>query len=169
MMPQVSFPHSDTVRNFVYPRYMSWLFANVALYTIIVGQYEEVVVEPGQGGRVEVFVWPMYWTSYQIQDIAFPAVPEYTWPSLLLNYALGVIPLYIVTNVGLSVIEPADDQTWEPSLSAYGWGGIFLFLVLTFIPAHLYGMLGITLWVILTSSSLVTFSASTIHGIRHTE
>lgn len=165
-MSQVSIPHPDIVRDFVYPRFASWLVANATLYAVIVWRYEEVVVEPGQGGTVAVFVWPTYWTTYQIQDIAFPAIPEYTWTSLVLNYILGVIPLYIATHIGLSVFDPADFLTWTPSLSAYGWGGIVLFLALTFIPAHLFGMLGITFWVIIASTSIVTVAATTIHEIR---
>lgn len=169
-MAQISVSYFDSVQEYLRPRYLSWPVANGILYVLVVWNLEEIVVEPGQGGTVAVYIWPTYWASYHLQDAMFGSLPEYTWTSLILNYVLGIVPLYVATNLGLNVTLPPKYKTWRPSLSRYAWAGVFLLLVLTFIPVHLFGFLGIILWVVIASTSLVTVVGSKIHSaLRRTE
>lgn len=150
------------VRQYLSPRYLSLPISNLLFFVIVIVYFESVVVEPGQGGTVAVYIWPTYWASYQIQDALF-SLPEYTWSSLILNYIIGFTPLYVATNVGLNVTVPATYKTWRPSLSGYAWSGVFALLLLAHIPVHLFGYPGVVLWSVAAATSLETAVWVTSH------
>jgi hypothetical protein len=143
------------VRQYLTPRYVSLPIANLLFFVIVIVNLESVVVEPGQGGTVAVYIWPAYWASYQIQDAMF-SLPEYTWSALIVNYVVGFTPLYVATNIGLNIAVPATDKTWRPTLSGYAWGGVFVLLALAHIPIHLFGYIGVVLWLVAAATSLET-------------
>ena len=128
------------------PRFLPWTVANVMLFIVVESQYEEVTVEPGQGGTVRVFIWPFYQETYTITDVAFPSV-SISWPALIGNYLIVVIPLYLVMAICWNLLVPdrfeppripgkegREGDVTEPSLPTAFWIVVAIVTLIAVLP-----------------------------------
>ena len=147
----------SSLRPYLVPQYGAWLLANGLLYGIVLWQMRSVVVEPGQGGWGMVFIWPDYWVSYDIQDIALSAPTGFTWGALLGNYLEALLPLYLVLNGVFNAVVPEPWRSWDPGLRRRRILLLGVVLASTFIPSVIFSYPGILLWV-----TMVALAAGTV-------
>lgn len=114
------------------PKFPTWVIANIGYVFIVLSQYQNRLIEPGQGGTGRVFLWPMYWGRYTITDAGFSGVPI-SWALFLANYLLGVIPLFVPLTLGWNLVVPSDLEKYQLRFSESGrislLRGTFYFVV----------------------------------------
>ncbi|WEL18362.1 MULTISPECIES: hypothetical protein [unclassified Halorhabdus] len=146
MDPDLTLP-IDRIGRLLKPRYISWLVANVLVFFLISRQSEEVVVEPGQGGYVEIFVWPTLRDGYRLTDTGFGG-PTVDFAGLLWNYVVVLLPVYLALTVAANLVYPKTFRAMEVTPIVYRdlWLVSILGGVLTFFLAAIVGYEGTILW-----------------------
>lgn len=125
-------------------QYVAWPLANIVYLVIYATQKRVVTVEPGQGGRVEVFIWPSYWGWYDITDLL--SAPEYSLLALCWNYFLGVVPIFFLATVLVNATFPDRFKRGAPTI---GYGVSLTAVVcfaIAYVPANFGGFDGVLLW-----------------------
>lgn len=156
----------QSVRRCLTPRYVAFPLANVVLSVVVVLAMREEVVRAGQGGRIDVFIWPNYWAAYHLQDLPPGAVPEYTFPALLWNHVLGLAPVYVAVTIAVNAWAPPSIRTWRPTVASRGWavvalaGGVVA-AVVGLVVATFVGFEGVVFWL----AAVTTGAYTCVHGV----
>lgn len=148
----------ERIRTYVRPSYVAFPLANVVLLVVAAVRFERVVAIPGQGGRIDVFVWPTYWGSYEIVDVGF-ALPEIGWGAFLANYALGVTPVYVACVLAVNGLGGSGWRRWVPAVDTWHYVVAAVGLLVAYIPASLFGYYAVYAWV----AAVATLAYTILH------
>ncbi|WP_323676224.1 hypothetical protein [Halorubellus sp. PRR65] len=159
-------PSSGTVRRLLTPRYVAFPLANAVLYLIVLVLLRETVVQSGQGGRIDVFLWPTYRASYSIGDLGPGA--RFQFQALFVNHAIGLVPCYLAATVAVNAWAPETVREWRPNISGRilllsTVGGSVGFAV-GFVLVMLSGFEGILLWLSMLVTCVYTVGHAFLTG-----
>ncbi len=155
-----------TARRILTPRYVPLWLADVAYVVLYWLTAQSVTIEPGQGALKRVYVFPLFHGTYRSSDVVGSATAtDPGW--LLANLLVGLIVLYLPINAAVNLTGPGPLRDWVPWKEDLA---VFLLmvpiLIFAFFMAVMAGHGALTLWYLLSITTLLSIVAVVSNSMR---